>query len=196
MVIIYFFFTGEELQCLNGFPRIQDVQCQMVGEIDNFEFDTIWLIPEMNFNCSGTVEKVTAVGPGGEGPNPMQLQIWKPENTTDYRRVNSISLSPSVCTSLMILRLLCDDVPVYKCKLNTEVVVEPGDILGIAVPHKRSINNFKLYSITESQLTSYIFEGGQSTTTLDLDLGKRINETNSQPLIELEIKLRNSKQGM
>ena len=171
---------------------MQDVQCQMVGGIDNFEFNTLWLIPEMNFTCSGTVEKVMAIGRGQKGPNPMELQIWKPENTTDYRRVKNISLSLSVCTSL--IGILRDGVPdVYECKLNTEVQVEPGDILGIAVPRKRNVN-FELYSIAESQLTSYIFKCGQSATTLDLS--KRTKETNSQPLIGLEIKFSNSKQGI
>ena len=164
----------------------------MVGEIDNFEFNSIWLIPEMNFTCSGTMKKVTVVGMIRKGKNPLQLQIWKPENTIGYRRVNNIILLPNICKSLIGIRH-DDDVPeVYECKLNIEVLVESGDILGIAVPHKRNVI-FEL-SIAESQLTSYIFEGGQSTTTLDLS--KRTKETNSQPLIGLEIKFNNSKQGI
>ena len=163
----------------------------MVGEIDNFEFNTIWLIPEMNFTCSGTVEKVTAVGMSRKGSKPLQLQIWKPENTTGYRRVKNITLLPNICKSLIGIRY--DDVPeVYECKLNIEVLVEPGNILGIAIPRKRNVI-FEL-SIAESQLTSYIFRRDQSTTTLDLS--KRTKETNSQPLIGLEIKFNNSKQGI
>ena len=146
----------------------------------------------MNFTCSGTVEKVMVAGKIREGPNPMQLQIWRPENTTEqYRRVNNISLSPSICMPLT--GILHDAILVYGCKLNMQVLVEPGDILGIELPRRRDAG-FELYSITESQLTSYIFKRRQSTTTLDLS--KRAEETTSQPLIRLEIKFNNSKQGI
>ena len=195
MVInIFFLHVGEELQCLNGFPRMRDNQRQMVRRIGNF--NTIRLIPEMNFTCNGTVEKVMVAGKIQKGSNriPMQLQIWRPENniTEQYRRVNNISLSPmsDSLNSIGKLRIIDDVIPVYECKLNMKVLVEPGDILGIELPHRRN-TGFELYSITESQLTNYIFKHGQSNTTLDLS--KSDKETTSQPLIRLEIKF---KQGI
>ena len=199
------YFVGEESQCLNGFPPLEDVPDQMVGGIDHERFSNmhmITLIPEMNFTCNGTIEKVTVVGKGNskiqEGPNPMQLQIWRPENTTEcYRRVKkfNITLSSSVCKKLRdndtvsalagahnaLLVLVCTPLK------QDLVLVKPGDILGIEIPPKYS-NNFELYSITESRLTSYVFKRGQSTTTLDLS--KRTEETTSQPLIRPEINLK------
>ena len=110
----------------------------MVRRIDNF--NTTRLIPEINFTCSGTVEKVMMAGKIQEGSNPMQLQIWRPENITEqyYRRVNcySISLSPMSLNRIGILRDDNNIIPVYECKLNMKVLVEPGDILEIELPRR------------------------------------------------------------
>ena len=154
----------------------------MVGRIDK-KFDyTIWLIPEMNFTCRGTIEKVTVVGKRQEGPNPMQLQIWRPveDITEHYHRVNNISLSPAICMSL---KDIFRDVCIYECKPNDIMQVLPGDILGIELPHRHDVN-FELYSI-KSRVTSYTFERDKSTTTLDLN--DRIETTMTKPLIRPKI---------
>ena len=144
----------------------------------------------MNFTCRGTIEKVTVVRKTQEGPNPMQLQIWRPaENITEhYHRVNNISLSSGICMPLK--DIFCDGIPVYECKPNNIMQVLPGDILGIELPHRHNAS-FELYSITKSQVTSYTFKRDKSTTTLDLNNGTEKNMT--QPLIRPKI---NSKPGI
>jgi hypothetical protein len=166
----------------------------MVGGIDHDNFNTITLIPEMNFTCKGTIEKVMVAGKRqnfkGSNPMHMQLQIWRPdsENTT-YRRGKSIALSPSVCEMIgKICDMINNDaILLVECTLNTKdlVLVEPGDILGINIPEHKV--NFELYSITESRLTSYryIFKRDQSAI---VNLSETTEENISQPLISVEMK--------
>jgi hypothetical protein len=165
----------------------------MVGGIDHDNFNTITLIPEMNFTCNGTIEKVIVAGKRQEGSNPVQLQIWRTdsENTTYYCRDKSIVtvLSPSVCKMIGKLRDINNDAILVECTLKDLVLVEPGDILGIDIPEHNV--NFELYSITESRLTSYIFKRDNATT---VNLSEITEKTISQPLISVEMK--NSKPGI
>ena len=159
-----------------------------IDGIDDVDFNSIWLIPDMNFTCSGTIVRVTVAGIRRNGkPRPVRLQIWRPENTTEdgitYHRVKKIALSSSIgfcsCENLHILSRCA-------CTLNKsmQIPVEPGDIVGVELPHRHNAN-FELYTITESQLTSYIFKYDRSSTIFDLC--KRTKETTSQPLIRIKI---------
>ena len=192
--VFHDYLIGEELECTNGFPSMQDVQGQMINGINNF--GSIQLIPDMNFTCSGTIVKVTVAGilRHRDSQNHGRLQIWRPENKTEggikYRRVKSIALSSSICKMFKMIRMLRDNInnnniTVYKCTLkkNKQIPVESGDILGVEPPREHNAN-FELYSITESTLTSYIFEHGLSFTALG---SRRINESTAQPLIRIEV---------
>ena len=180
--------TGEELECTNGFPSMQGVQGQMIDGIR--DFNSVRLIPDMNFTCNGTLVEVTVVGRRRNNTEDsrryVRLQIWRSENTTKhgirYYRVQNISLLPGICERMGMLR----NIPRYLCTLRKDMqtLVEPGDILGIELPPKRDAN-FEIYSVTESRLTNYIFKRDRSSTIFDLC--KRIKETSSLPLIRIKI---------
>lgn len=185
---------GEELECTNGFLSMRDVKGQMIDGID--DFNSVRLIPDMNFTCSGTIEKVTVAGiRHKDNQTPVRLQIWRPENTLTedgirYRRVKNIELSSSICKMFKMTRMLRDinnnTIPVYECTLkkNMQILVEPGDILGIGLPPERKAN-FELYSVTESRLTNYVFERGLGSTVLP----NRVSETTVHwlPLIRMKV---------
>ena len=185
---------GEELKCTNGFPSMQDIQGQTIDGIRDFNSTTVRLIPDMNFTCSGTIERVIVAGiRRKDNQTPMRLQIWRPENTLTedgirYHRVKNIALSSSICKMFKTIRMLRDinnsTIMVYECTLkkNIQILVEPGDILGIGLPPERKAN-FELYSVTESRLTSYIFERGHDS----IHLSNRTSETTVQPLIRVEV---------
>ena len=178
---------GEELECTNGFPSMRDVKGQMTDGIQ--DFNSVRLIPEMNFTCSGTIVQVIVAGrpmqrDSEDNPQHVRLQIWRSENTTEhgigYYRIQNIALPPSICERMGML----GDVRTFICtlKTNMQIPVEPGDILGIGLPPKPKAN-FELYSVTESRLTNYIFERGLESTTLS----NRTSKTTVQPLIRVKI---------
>ena len=183
-------------QCTDGFPAIQEF---LDPTVEGVYLNSIRLIPDMNFTCSGTIVRVIVAGMpikfnDGISPRPrsaMNLQIWR-ENTTKlgrYHKAEDISL-PSVCkmnTRMLKKRVsgMCNGIGVcYECtlRMNMKISVESGDILGIKLPPRRNAN-FELY-FTESLLTNYIFERALPAT---IDLSSRINETAVRPLITIEV---------
>ena len=184
--------TGEEAGCTDDFPSLQDVQCQAIDRIKNF--DSTRLIPGMNFTYSGTIEKVSVVGMQQNGnKRRVKLQIWRPYYGTRHCRVNTIELSFKTWKKR---GMVCDDIYEYECTLkkNEQISVKSGDILGIKLPPSHNAN-FELYSVTESGLTNYIFKQDHSSTidstsastTKVFDLRNRTTETTAQPLIRIEV---------
>ena len=189
--------------CTEGFPSIcQDVQDQMTEKINHFNSTICRLISEMNFACRGTITRVTVAGKqqnmscGDATCEPMKLQIWRLENSTvvdrGYQRVGNINLTFNITINCST----DNNISIYECILNQneQVSVEPGDILGIELPQKA---NFKLYSLTESGLTNYIFEckpdSQQSTGTIDLSNRTWSNETTVRPLVSVHVEMKPSR---
>ena len=127
---------------------------------------------------------------------PIELQIWRLENSTvvehgRYHRVNSISLLPGICRDNMFENRTIGSISVYNCTLKSDaqILVEPGDIIGIDLPPKQRAN-FELYSVTESGLTNFIFERIRDRQSCIIDLSSRTwsIETTVLPLVRVEVK--------
>lgn len=112
-----------------------------------------------------------------------------------YRKVNSIELPSNVCRKnklkkIMMFRHNGIRFNEHECTLKNEVqmLVEPGDILGLEIPTKPNAN-FELYSLTESGLTNYIFERKHDLQLSTIDLCNRTNETTVLPLIRVTVEV-------
>ena len=186
--------------CTHGFPSVQDVKGLRIKKIINF--NSIRLIPEMNFTCRSTIVKVIVAGRpqnGGLQNNmmrkPMKLQIWRLENPTivdgRYQRAENINLMFNICREINVNEIrinLYNNISIYECilKKNVQVSVEPGDIIGIELPPE-PIANFELYSVTESGLTNYIFERTRDHRSFIIDLCNRTIEATVLPLVRVEV---------
>ena len=153
----------------------------------------------MNFTCSGVIKMVTVTGVLKQGGQrkPIKLQTWRPENANEYGRyhqVNSIELPSNVCKMDKLKKMMFRQTDIqfseYVCTLKNEVqmLVEPGDILGLEIPTKPNAN-FELYSLTESGLTNYIFERTRDLQLSTIDLCNRTNETTVLPLIRVTVEV-------
>ena len=174
---------------------LQDVQDQKINH-----FNSTRLIPDMNFTCCGTMTKVTVAGKqqnmscGDATCEPMKLQIWRLENSTvegRYQRVGNINLTFNITMTHSTDNN--NVISTYECILNksVQVLVKPGDILGIELPPERKAN-FKLYSLTESGLTNYIFERTPDSQQSTIDLSNRMNETTVLPLVSVHVEVKPS----
>ena len=175
----------------------------VIAQITNF--NSIRLIPDMNFTCSGAIKMVTVTGMlkrGGQR-KPIKLQTWRPGNATEYGRyhqVNSIELPSNVCKMDKLKKMMFQQTDIqfseYVCVLKNDVqmLVEPGDILGLEIPTKPNAN-FELYSLTESGLTNYIFERTHDLQLSTIDLCNRTNETTVLPLVRVTVKVNPSRTG-
>ena len=186
--------------CTHGFPSVQDVKGLRIKKIINF--NSIRLIPEMNFTCRSTIVTVIVAGrpqSGGLQNNmmrkPMKLQIWRLENPTivdgRYQRAENINLMFNICSEINVNEIrinLYNNISIYECilKKNVQVSVEPGDIIGIELPPE-PIANFGLYSVTESGLTNYIFERTRDRRSFIVDLCNRTIEATVLPLVRVEV---------
>ena len=191
-------------RAINSIPEGMQLQRDlMVGRVDYF--DSIRLIPDMKFTCSGTVVRVRVAGrPQQDFNQSMKMQIWranKTENGIYYHRINDIAL-PSACEMDKLIPMMVpgpnknDQIPssVYECKVKQNIAVpavKTGDVLGIELPPEHS-TSFKIYSAMatdqERRLRlNFIFERNLSST-IDLELHSAINnETAAQPLIIIEL---------
>ena len=81
------------------------------------------------------------------------------------------------------------NISIYGCILreSVQVSVEPGDIIGIELPPEQRAN-FKLYSVTETGLTNYIFKPRPDYQSSTIDLSNRTIETTVLPLVRVEVK--------
>ena len=120
--------------CTVGFPTLQQItsaaastNCNNPSGVQHIE-NAQFLVPHMNFTCSGVVTSLTigAETPMSNGRTPLLLQIWRPVNTTTYRLNSSLQLGFQVLD-------LTSDCNVYSTMLaaNDQFLVEEGDILGV-----------------------------------------------------------------
>ena len=148
---------------------------------------------------------VTGMLKRGDQRKPIKLQTWRPENATEYGRyhqVNSIELPSNVCKMDKLKKMMFQQTDIqfseYVCALKNDVqmLVEPGDILGLEIPTKPNAN-FELYSLTESGLTNYIFERTRDLQLSTIDLCNRTNETTVTvlPLVRVTVKVNPSRTG-
>ena len=128
------------------------------------------LIPGLKFGCSGTIVRLTvavAISNGQQGP---RVQLWR-ENMTHsgtYHKSGS---------DILIVRMNhpCDRWPlttsgtvrIFDCALSEEarVSVQPGDILGLALPPTTDTNLKILF--TSGGPTNHVFQR-QLPSTIDL----------------------------
>ena len=145
-------------------------------------FNTIRLIPGMNFTCRGRITGVTVAGELRDGSQGMKLHIWERDGNKSgiYQNCgHKVLLSPDMCE-------YDNSTKIFDCWLPRmmQISVEPGGILGIELP-RRNEADFELYSVSEPGLTNYIFKRNLPST---VDLHSRINEIPSLlPLIRIKV---------
>ena len=185
-------------RAINSIPEgIQLQRDLMVGRVDYF--DSIRLIPDIKFTCSGTVVRVRVAGRPQQDSDfnqSMKIQIWRANKTKHgiyYHRINDIAL-PFACEMDKLIPMMApgpNQSGVYECKVKQNIpAVKTGDVLGIELPPEHS-TSFKIYSAMatdhERRLRNFIFERNPSST-IDLELHSAINnETAAQPLIIIEL---------
>ena len=75
-------------ECLGGFEDFASVEGNRVD--DNAQY----IIPELNFSCDGTVTQWKVGierGGGGNNPQSVNLQIWRPVTAEEYSLANEVT---------------------------------------------------------------------------------------------------------
>ena len=100
------------------------------------------LFPSLTFSCSGKVLKwfVASRRLRWYQDSAPQLQLWRQINSTIYGKLNSTVIFPESEEN--------DDV--YEIVLDTGVVVQPGDFLGMYIPARSSRLKFEYDEDSES----------------------------------------------
>ena len=145
------------------------------------------IIPDMTFNCTGTVVKWRAAGfYDGRSVNAM-LGVWR-ERSSDagtYDKAATVELG--TCGNVGQATPVTGLSNVYECTLpeSLRVSVQPGDIVGIEIA-SNSVYNFRLYfDDTNGGPTNYEFDGQFPTITLS----QRARISQDQPQISLTVEM-------
>ena len=123
----------------------------------------IYLIPEMNFTCNGTIMSVEVFGSKKKSTHSYPvLQIWreKEHGRGMYYKVGNsdIILNPSRCIKQMTARA---GHSIFVCNLSMDqyVSVKSGDILGLRLPPS-SMSGFEIFTRRSfPTLNSYVYVG-------------------------------------
>ena len=168
-------------QCTNGFPMGRFDDLIESGFPWTANFNSTILIPDMKFTCSGTI-RVRVIVAGmlqQNGNESTRLQIWRKNSIIHDIELKSMCDTCNTNTISQISRGKDE----RTLRMNVQISVESGDILGIDLPPRDTVN-FKLYFINSTSTTNYIFQRNLSSP---IDLSSGINETTVQPLIRIEI---------
>ena len=116
---------------------------------------TTLLIPEMNFTCNASIIGFIVAGRNLNSGSHSQIQIWRKNNSQNsvYYKVgsvyvNTVNSNDGVCVAKRIVG------PTYWCILNDQLLVQPGDILGLELPD----NNNEIF-FTKGGPENYVFQG-------------------------------------
>ena len=185
--------TYSETSCTKGRPRSQILDSQNNGETaseptNNYDLDTR-LIPDMRFNCSGTLVGWTVSGRAGNGTLFPKLQIWRRSDSEPFVYHKNgpeiqIDAEGSACESIS---QMCNQT--FRCKLQQSyhVTLRAGlDIIGIELPHSDN-QGFEMYfipipvpipidltssDISNSAWKQLVWKGevNSSSLTIDIDI--------------------------
>ena len=128
------------------------------------------LIPEMTFNCSGTLVEWMVSGRAGNGTMYPKLQIWrKSSRSMDlYHKIGpeiQIDAEGSACETIS---QTCGQV--FRCQLSSayQVSVFSGiDIIGVELPHLDD-QGFELY-FTSSMNNQYVWRQELHSSSVSID---------------------------
>ena len=180
--------NAEAQSCTVGFPTTVS-DCTNDGcATRHFSASVVTrIIPDMMFNCTGTVVKWRAAGFYISGPVNAMLDIWRERSgiSGTYDKVATIELG--TCESGVKATLVTGFSNVYECTLpeSLRVSVQPGDVLGIELARNREYN-FRLYlDDTNGGPMNYQFNGQFSTVTLS----QSDSTSQDQPQISLTVEM-------
>ena len=197
--------SGPPLQCFNGFPpaAVERAVRQNPDLVASRAFNSIVLIPDMEFTCNGTIARVIVAGimldhNGSE--QGMKLQIWRrnktePGKTQMFYRVDEIEIelpeSDSMCEEVKLETKTQNQRPCVSVFTLTEpnlsdssVNVQSGDILGLELPHNA---DFKLYSVAKCRVTTYAFPHTNVPSAINLELLNGSKRDTTRPLVGIEV---------
>ena len=146
---------GESVSYTNGFPT------RLVYSISFPTGPSTQLIPDMNFTCNGVIAGYRAAGVQGN----LVIQVWRKNGSLYYKTAGRV-IDGNLCIGGLEICTDLQDDQVLCCDLNrttTNVSVQPGDILGLKLPH----NSGLAFAGATRAPTNYIF-GAETTSPLAL----------------------------
>jgi hypothetical protein len=112
----------------------------------------------MNFTCSGVIVGYRAAGIRG---NPV-IQVWRKNGSLYYNTTAGIVIDGDLCIGGLKMCTDLQDDELLCCDLNqttTNVPVQPGDILGLKLPH----NSGLAFAGVSRAPTNYVFRAEASS---------------------------------
>ena len=134
-------------ECLGGFEDFTSVEGDRVD--DNAQY----IIPELNFSCDGTVTQWKVGierGGGGNNPQSVNLQIWRPVTAEEYSLANEV-----IYTKM-------DDETIASLLVSMSVMA--GDLVGFYVPG----GQLQPHTLPGVGLTMYTTEGSFTSSLSEL----------------------------
>jgi hypothetical protein len=150
---------------------------QINGGRDTKEFDDQQiLLPSFSLTCSGLIVKwIMRAEKWNSGRNEFpELQIWRPDEGSTYRKVNSTQITLTEE----------NESEVYEYPLEVPLLFQPGDILGVLQPDKDFARVQVAYD-DHGDSVYYVFSGTAENSVLDI--GAADMTKTGTPLITLEI---------
>ena len=134
-------------ECLGGFGDFTSVEGDRVD--DNAQY----IIPELNFSCDGTVTQWKVGierGGGGNNPQSVNLQIWRPVAAGEYSLANEVTYTKM------------DDETIASVLASMSVMAK--DLLGFYVPGGR----LQPHTLPDVGLTMYTTDGSFTSSLSEL----------------------------
>ena len=176
-------------QCFSGSPA--DMAGEGATPFTNSSFTTR-LIPGLKFGCSGTIVQFSVtVAFVDNGQLGAKIQIWREnDNGLYYKpgpdilldRTGSVCINKQVSGNRRIKMLQC------VLTQSARVSVQPGDILGLELPHTNNI--LDIHFLTSGGSANHVFQRQLSST---VNLSEADYVTYEKPQISFLVSLGNHK---
>ena len=175
-LVIVCLSTGQSLDCASGFIDRETLTARL--QIRSLPEQWQWIMPDLNFTCSGTVTKLIFAARWYDGRSSYpDLQIWRPIGDGTYMKMQSNTINPSVQNSTNR----------YEYILKQPLEVRTGDILGIFQPSQAMIRFYIQYYPGNSQIMSYYFQNETSQFQNFSTLGRGVRGMSVLPLVNVEV---------
>lgn len=174
----------------NGFPNVLVAN---VFRYMNTKY-ILYLIPEMNFTCNGTIVGFTVAGRQRTGPRSTDdpiIQIWRQNSSNVYYKTNGsdIAMACAETFSRIVFQGSNINDQVWECNLSAinlhQVTVQAGDILGLLLPPRNNVSFHLSFARVSRGPTNYTFEEWP-LLAVDLDV-TRMNSSRALPQIAVQV---------
>jgi len=148
--------------------------------------DQIAIIPRLNFTCNGRITNIkTRLLPDGKFNAHPYVQVWRPPSQSSlvYNKIGEVQVQES---QVLQLAYKVADIPLTG---TNRILVQSGDVVGFYHPPD---SRYQVRTTQTDGYVLYLYDGFNTTTSLDSSNLILPSIDRSQPLIQFTVGEKNS----